>query len=132
MPEISKIRISRISFRISFIFTIFPSDVRKGSNQRISGKMAEISAICQKFLDQNFQNFIPHLFHIQHICQIKPQPAKLKNREAKWQKCLPYGRNFQLSISGIKFLTYFTFIIFLSEHNLGKNARSHGRIGGVK
>ena len=66
-----------------------------------------------------------------YISHKQPQPAKLKNREAKWQKFLPYGRNFYISISGIKFLTYHSFIIFLSEHNLGKNGRSHGRIGGV-
>ena len=44
-----------------------------------STKIAEISAMWQKFLDQNIQNFIPHLFYIHHYALWAAERIKTKN-----------------------------------------------------
>ena len=56
--------------------------------------VTEISAICQKFLDQNNQNFIPHLFCIHHFSLWAAEKVKINNFAVKWQKFLPWARNF--------------------------------------
>ena len=40
--------------------------------------MVEISAMCQKFLDHNIQNFIPHLFYIHNFSLWVAERAKTK------------------------------------------------------
>ena len=84
LAENLKIQSTNISIDKKAKLTIFKDNVRATDNKKNSFLTEyaeyekdperndgysdqEISAICQKFLDQNTHHFVPRLFHIQHI-----------------------------------------------------------------
>ena len=67
--------------------TIFPLEAYLGPKCEISLKMAEISAICQKFLHPHIQKKIPQLLYIDHFPSRSVFGAKMKN-------FIKVGRNF--------------------------------------
>ena len=85
--------------------------LEKSRNLGQKMEVAEISAICQKFLDQYIQNFIPHLFHMHQFFIWAPEGGKLKKFEVICQKFLMDPGNFWLRISEKKIWTDNAFII---------------------
>ena len=79
MSEISRSECPEF-YSASFLHSSFlPLSSGNGQNKWFRGKMVEISAMYQKFLDQNIQNFIPHLFYIHHFSLWAAERAKTKN-----------------------------------------------------
>ena len=86
--------------------------------------MAEISAVRQKFLDQNIQNFIPQLSYIHHFFlwgSLSSGKSQNKEFRGKWQKFLAYSGNFYVRICASTFCINSTLTVCVSETDFGWN-----------
>ena len=71
--------LSGIKILIFCTLTIFPREANLRPKYQISLQMAEISAICQKFLHPHIQKKIPHLLYIDHFPSRSVFGAKMRN-----------------------------------------------------